>query len=120
MKLPRLLPLNPLFLKSRVCFIRSLISATSSFAELLADIERCLRESEPFMAIISETGDDGRDGRGVRGLLTCRNYAFIRILSSPPPYQKTYLLKGKCMNRSVDASLADKKVMIDYGNMILG
>ena len=80
MKWPRLLPLNPLLLKSRVCFMRSLISTTSSFAESLADIDRCLRESEPLVAFIFgfvEIGDAGRDARGVRTLLTCKNFDHV-------------------------------------------
>ena len=31
-----------------------------------------------------------------------------------------YLLKRKSMNRSVYAGLADKKIVIDYGDMIFG
>lgn len=123
MKLPRLLPLNPLFLKSRVCFIRSLISDLSSFVEPLSDKDRCLRESDPLMAGIAPSdgaGDVGREGRGVRALLTCRNfdsvsdYPWNRFLDTP------YLLKRESVNRSINACLAYEEIMIDDGHMVFG
>lgn len=86
MKSPRLFPLKPLFLKSRVCFIRSLISENLSFDDPLADKDLCLRESEPFTACAARSekaGDGGREGRGVRALLllTCRNFEWLAAVS---------------------------------------
>ena len=74
---PLLLPLNPFFLKSRVCLIRSLMSNNSSLLELPTDIDRCLRVSAFLISLIAGstdwTGDPGRDVRGVRLSLTCMN-----------------------------------------------
>ena len=72
MTFPRLLPLKPLILKSRVCFMRSLMSSTVSELVLLSEYDLCLRPAglgsagpEPTGAT-DNTGEGGRDGRGVR------------------------------------------------------
>lgn len=97
------------------------MSVRPSLSVVPSDMD-LLRRGSPVLvgcALPFATGEDGREGRGVRLSFTCRNFIPISV-SNDTCQGVSDLLQGEGVDRCINASFADQKIVIDYWHMILG